>query len=277
MLNSLDFWARIAIVIIGISNLILGFFVFRFNYRKDNFSKLSLKPVKIESVNNLPIEKRKNILLEEFSYVNDMNDENFYYLEGKNKKTYRFGKNNGYCAESLFHENYDWVIKVENKGLFPSTNIYIKYEVIVKKLIVFYNEDTSAIDYELIIDDVIENSINIDYIAADATKNIFICNLKGEFPNADLNILELKSSEMRYIKKSTQIDNYVHPNLMNSANVNFDLLTNIAGMSLSEIKKLFHGVSLKTEVNFSTKKKKEMLGNTSISKKRDDLVKPWKH
>lgn len=231
----LDLSAKIAVAVIGLSNLILGIFVFKFNFKKDSFSKISLRPLKTLSLKEDETFANRTLRsLTDLEYVNDINDEDIHFHSVKDGGNYRYGSKNGYCSDDLLHEMYDWAFEVQNKGDFPSTNIEIEYEITVYKL--FRAQESEGVySYTLSPDFVLKRTETIDYIAADDTKKIFISTINGEFPRATISVLGLKSSQMKYIKKPTLIDNYVHPTLMNSAHIDVSLFEKLAGVSQEEV------------------------------------------
>lgn len=230
---SLELIVKIAVVIIGLLSLVLSIFVFKFNFKKDSFSKISLKPLKVLSMDDSTKDRTKKSLTD-LEYINDMNDEDVHFKKTEKGYSYRFGSRNGFCNDTLLHEMYDWVIEIENRGAFPSTNIEIEYEILIKKLNVFSDEDGMN-GFQMIPECTVKRSIKIDYMAADDKKKIFVTTLNGEFPQAFISVLSLRSSEMKFIKKRTQIDSYIHPKLTNSANINSALFLEMAGISIEEI------------------------------------------
>lgn len=229
---------------ISFFSFLLAFIVYKFNFKKDSFSKLSLKPIKVKSINNNS-EETTEMPVVDFRYVNDINDEHIHYKIINGNPIYRFGIANGYGDEKFKHEEYDWVLELHNKGSFPSKHITLKYDILIKRLKFGPSKDSMGIGFSLDSDISIPQEEYIEYIGADEVKRIFICTLNGEFPEARIIVNKLESSEMKLIKKPTLIDRYIHPYLNNTKGIDTKLFLEMSGTPEESIKIMFDKDMLK--------------------------------
>ena len=221
--------------IVQVSSLILAFTVYRFNFKKDSFSKLSLEANKLKSeVSTEHYSLGNPELLELPMYLNSLNDDHVYYSDIKNE-TKRFKSTYGYPLHDTYHPVYDWYIEFSNKGHFDTVGIEIDYTIITYKLAYKFNGDVNKpSNYELVEGDKIRKKEFISYISSDDSKKIFICKLYGAFAKADLVVNSLKSKKMNHIKSPIKLDTYVSPYLTALSYIDVSLLLSLAGKELSD-------------------------------------------
>lgn len=231
----LDFLKSFGTVMTGVTSCIIAYMVYKFNFKKDSFSKLSLKAGKFRSEASMEHYSLGNsALLELPMYLNILNDEHVYFSDLKNKAE-RFISKYGYPLADTYHMPYDWYIEISNKGYFDTVDIEISYTINIYKLAYIFDGSLDELSsYELILGDTIHKTESISYISSEDSIKIFVCRLYGAFVKADLVINSLKSKKMSHIKVPTKIDTYLSPYLTGLSYIDSSLFLSLAGKYSSE-------------------------------------------
>lgn len=121
----------------------------------------------------------------------------------------------GFPSKNNYHEPWHWNIIIHNAGEVASTNIVLEYKVILKES-KFDIEDMGGgviepknirlVDYKSF-----KKTITIDYMGANQKKNINVLSMHGQFPAADLILIQLSSDKNKFITSPVKIDSYIHP------------------------------------------------------------------
>lgn len=196
-------------VLIGACTFAIVVKTYQFNYKRNSFSHLSIKAIKLDRELTRPTTESNELrTVDYFNYPIGEND--FYIEDGE----LRFTPENGYCSTSEYHKEYDWFFEIKNIGNFSSTDIELFYEIEVTKLLITLEEEYETFSTDPIRVHGVSRQVHIPYMAADETKRIFVSTLRGEFADASITITSLKSKELDFITEDTVIDSYIHPTLL---------------------------------------------------------------
>jgi len=205
---------KIIAITISAATFIMVLKNYKFNYQKNSYSTISVKGKKVKTVTMRSLFRKLDFDSDK-NYVNSVDDNDIFFDMSNGGFAAKFV--NGFPIKNQRHESFDWYLEFKNIGDFPSTNIKIKYQIHIEKLLNHYKFDEDEMinnhSFELIHHDTISKEFVIPYMAADEEKKLFICTLSGEFPKALLYVKELRSKELSFIKNLTLIDSYEHPNL----------------------------------------------------------------
>lgn len=182
------------LMLIGLINLIIAIMVFRFN-KKNSLSKISVLPIQSRTDENSTILNTEMDL--------DIYKSNKYNLSGK--------------GFPIIEDDLPkvWSIKVMNKGNLVSTNLKINLSLIIEKSEFDFDEEKLEVsNRKFKPHKELKKEIIIHYMAADSEKEFFIVSLLGKFPSAKLKINEMRTDEMKFIKKPVVIDEYIHSNFI---------------------------------------------------------------
>lgn len=175
------------LVVIGFTNLYIAILVFKFN-KRNAYSKVSIQPIQAH-------EKEMSHRMGELHEA--------VYKEGV--------EIDGRGFSNIRDTETEWKIKIMNKGALASTNITLKYSLIIEKSKFDYDEDTLEVsNHKFVQAKRIDRTIHIPYISADGEKEITLLRLDGKIPKAKLIVNELKTSENTFIKLPVIIDEYKH-------------------------------------------------------------------
>lgn len=196
-------------VVIAAATFTMVVRTYRFNHKRNSFSHLSIKAMKLDRELTRPTVKSDELIT--IDYCNYPIGDNDFYIEDQE---FRFTPENGYCSVSEHHKEYDWFFEIKNIGNFSSTDIELSYEIEVTKLQVTLEEEYKRISIDPLRIHGVSREVHIPYMAADETKRIFVSSLRGEFPSASITITSLRSNELEFITETTVIDSYIHPTLL---------------------------------------------------------------
>lgn len=207
---------NVAPVVALVISFISLFFVWRnyiFNV-KNSLSKVSVVPVRdplrFEGEHN---KFGFNIYKPSFSYedgllLETMRSEKTKYVD--EVPINKFSRE-GFPVKDLHHEPVYWGIKVKNKGDLATTNIVLKFTVVINRSGNVYNALNDIISSEPIEDSRHTQEITIPYLGADEEKTLYFFDIRGEFPSAFLFLDELRTQDKKFISDQVLIDHYTHP------------------------------------------------------------------
>jgi len=234
--------------IFALASLYFVYLSYKFNYRKDAVSKISLTPKKELLEKSRPELSNDMVIADEF-FINSTSEEDIAFIPvNKYHSDDRFSSKNGFSIN--LHHTYDWYFEVENIGDHPSTEIELEYRISIEKFSRSYDELGNVISInDPYVDFEVDRIEKIPYMAANEKKKVFICTLQGAFPLASIRVKKLKSKQMKFITESTLIDTYVHPQIQNFETFDPENFIGLSGLTRKSLSKEFKGI------NFVVKRK----------------------
>jgi hypothetical protein len=110
------------------------------------------------------------------------------------------------------HDTLVWKLEIHNNGEYPATNVEVDYSIVIKRSDFDYGiDEADIINHKFVPYKTLKRKISFDYIPPNGEKVVSILYIRGEYPEADLSINKLKSSERTYIKEPVLLQKYEHP------------------------------------------------------------------
>lgn len=118
----------------------------------------------------------------------------------------------GFPTSKFLHDEQKWDLFIYNNGDLAATNIVIKYKIVIYKHEIKYGVDSADVtNANLVVATFYETEERLDYLAPNTKYQVPLIYLEGKFPQAKLEILELKCNENIIIKEPICIYTYEHP------------------------------------------------------------------